>query len=121
MGEEEIYLMRDIVDEQLQTRDGLDVARVADVEGQWHPDGTLVLSDMIVGPQALAARVWGRLEPLARFLLRDRFEHRVPLAEIATIELDVCLKRDASAYDVGGADAWVVEHILRFIPGSGGR
>jgi len=121
VGEDELYLMRDVVDEQLQTRDGRDIARVADVEGQWHADGTLVLSDMIVGPQALAARVWGRLEPLARFLLRDRFEHRIPLEEIAAIELDLCLKRDASAYDVGQADAWVVEHILRFIPGNGSR
>src|SRR5215212_11292571 len=110
--------MRDIVDVQLHTRDGRDIARVADVEGGWHSDGTLMLSDIIVGPQALVARVWGRLEPLARFLLRDRFEHRMPGEEIAAIELDRCLKRDASAYDVGQADSWVVEHILRFIPGS---
>ena len=121
MGEDDLFLMRDIVDEQLRTRDGRDIARVADVEGRWHLDGTLVLSDMIVGPQALAARVWGRLEPLARFLLRDRFEHRIPLEEIAAVELDICLKRDASAYHVGHADTWVVDHILRFIPGSGSR
>src|SRR5215210_5496035 len=119
MGEDELYLMRDIVDVQLKTHDGRDIARVADVEGQWRSDGTLVLSDMIVGPQALVARVWGRLEPLARFLLRDRFEHRIPLEEIAAIELDIYLKRDAAAYDVGQADTWVVNHILRFIPGSG--
>ena len=58
---------------------------------------------------------------MARFLLRDRFEHRIPLEEIADIELDLCLKRDAAAYDVGQADAWVVEHILRFIPGNGSQ
>ena len=121
MSEGDLFLMRDIVDGQLRTRDGRDIARVADVEGWWHPDGSLVLSDMIVGPQALVTRVWGRLEPLARFLLRDRFEHRIPLEEIATIELDICLKRDASAYRVGHADTWVVDHILRFIPGSGSQ
>ena len=121
MDGEELYLMRDIVDEQLQTRDDRDIARVADVEGQWQADGTLVLTDLIIGPQALAARMWGRLEPLARFLLRDRFEHRIPLEEIATIDLDLRLRRDAPAYDVGRADAWVVEHVLRFIPGNGSR
>jgi hypothetical protein len=119
LGQDDLSLMREIVDEQLQTRDGRDVARVADIEGRWQPDGTLVLTDMIVGPQALAARVWGRLEPLARFLLRDSFEHRIPMEEIAAIELDLHLRRDASAYRIGHADAWVVDHILRFIPGNG--
>jgi sporulation protein YlmC with PRC-barrel domain len=118
---DELLLMRDVVDEQLRTADGRDVGRVADVEAEWRDDGTLVLTNLHVGPEALAGRVSKHLRPVARFLFRDRFEHRIPMGEISEIELDLQLKQDASRYRVGQADAWVLDHILRFIPGNGRR
>ena len=112
-------MMRNIVDQKLITADGRSVARVADAELEWRPDGTLRMTHLLVGPQRLAGQVSNRFAPLLRHLLHDRFEHRIPVAEISRIALDISLRKPASRYRVGSADQWVVDHILRFIPGNG--
>src|SRR5689334_8138515 len=108
MDDDALLVMRDLVDEQLRGPDGRRVARVAGIEATWQEDGSLVLTELVVGPQELAGRVWRRLRPLARALLRDRFEHRIPVAEIAKIELDIHLRGDPARYGVGTADRWVI-------------
>src|SRR6188472_287460 len=77
--------MRDIMDGQLESNEGRELGRVADIEAEWRDDGSLVLTHLVVGPQALAGRVSSRLRPIARWLLRDRFEHRVPISEVAKL------------------------------------
>lgn len=119
VARDEYLVMRDLVDEQIMTADGRAIARVADIEASWYEDGHLVLTGLCVGPEALARRVSGRLGPIARFLFRGKFEHVIPMDEIAGVELDLHLRHDATHYRVGHADTWVVNHILRFIPGSG--
>ncbi|MFL5761936.1 MAG: hypothetical protein ACJ789_19730 [Thermomicrobiales bacterium] len=119
MDESTLLVMYDLVDEQLRGPDGRNVARVAGLEATWKEDGSLVLKDLVVGPEELISRVWRRLRPLAHALLRGRFEHRIPLGEVAKIELDIHLREDPARYGVGEADRWVVDHILRFIPGNG--
>jgi hypothetical protein len=42
-------------------------------------------------------------------------------AEIDRIELDIHLRGDPARYGVGTADIWVLDHLLRFIPGNGRR
>ena len=121
MDDGDMLVMRDLVDEQLRGPDGRAVARVAGIEATWQEDGSLVLTDLLVGPQELTCRVWRGLHGVAHALLRDRFEHRIPMDEIAKIELDIHLRGDPSRYGVGTADRWVVDRILRFIPGSGHR
>ena len=116
---DELLAIRDLIDQRLITADGRTVARVADLDLEWRPDSTLAVSGLLVGPQSLARRVSNRLGPVAHFLLRDRFEHRLPVAEIDRLELDVHLGQTADRYQVGRADRWVVDHILRFIPGNG--
>ena len=111
--------MRDILDGQLETRDGRHIGRVADVEATWNDDGSLVLTDLVIGPQALAGRVADRLRDVARWVLRDRFEHRVPISEVTHLGPTLKLRGALDAYSVGHADDWLVEHLLRFIPGSG--
>ena len=111
-------LLRDIVDGQLRTREGRRIARVADVEVEWTARG-LYLRRLVIGPEAHAGRLARRLGDLARRLLGGRFEHSIDIAEIEEIGPNVMLKQTADAYDIGDADKWIVDHIFRFIPGSG--
>lgn len=111
--------MGDLADEQLETADKRYIGRVADVEAEWRADGTLVLTDLVVGPQALAGRVASWLRPLARVLLRDRFDHRIPLSDAEELAPTIRLRKPAAEYAVGQSERWLVEHVMRFIPGSG--
>lgn len=113
-----LYAMRDIMDAQLVTSDGVRIGRVADIEAEWRDDGTLVLTQIVTGPQALAGRVSEHLRPIARFLLRDRFEHTIPLDEVEQFGPTLRLKGKAEDYTVGQSDRWIAQHILRWIPGS---
>lgn len=114
-----LLAMRDLLDAQLQTADGVRIGRIADIEAEWRDDGTLVLMDILTGPQALAGRVASRIVPLARFVFRDRFERRIPMSEVVETGPTVRLRGNASDYPVGQSDRWLANHIVRFIPGSG--
>lgn len=114
-----LLVMRDLLDAQLETADGVRIGRVADIEAEWRDDGTLMLTHILAGPQALAGRVASRLVPVARFIFRDRFERRIPMNEIVETGPTVRLRGNAVDYTVGQSDRWIAQHILRFIPGSG--
>jgi hypothetical protein len=111
-------LLRDVVDGQLRTREGRRIGRAADVEVEWTSDG-LYVRRLILGPEAHAGRLWGPVADVLHRVLRGRFEHAIDAAEIEEIGPNVMLKQTADAYDVGNADQWIVDHIFRFIPGSG--
>ncbi len=119
MGDKPMLVMRDIADGQLVTADDRRIGRVAGIEAEWRADGRLVLTHLVIGPQALAGRASSRLRPIARWLLCDRFEHRIPIAEVAELGPTLRLRGTRHDYSVGRADEWIVEHILRFIPGNG--
>ena len=119
MPDELCNCMRDIMDAQLETADRRKIGRVADILAEWREDGSLVLTHLVVGPQAHAGRVSSHLRSFLRSILKDRFEHRIPISEVVEVGPTVRLRGNASDYDVGHADAWVVDHILRFIPGNG--
>lgn len=112
-------LVRDILDAQLETRDHRKVGRVADVRAEWARDGTLHAVELEIGPEALAGRISPRLRRIVGAFLRDRFEHDIPVGEIAEVGPTVRLKGLASEYEVGRAEEWVARHVLRFIPGNG--
>ena len=114
-----LLLMRDIVDNQLMSHDDVRIGRVASVEADWREDGSLVLEHLVAGPQALLGRFSMRLEPIARFIFRNRFEHQIPLTDIEDVGPTIKLKKNADEYAVGESDRWIARHILRFIPGSG--
>lgn len=121
MAHEDGLAMRDIVDGLLKSADGIELGRVADVEAEWTEDGVARLTTLIVGPEALLARISSRLRPLARWLFRGRWEHRIPVEEVAELGPTITLRHNASHYSTGHADEWVYRHILRFVPGSGVR
>ncbi len=109
----------DIIDNQLETHDKRKIGRVADIVAEWREDGSLVLTDLVSGPQALARRVSSHLRPIFAFFLRDRFEHRIPIDDIDDFEPTLHLRKNAADYEVGQSDRWIADHILRWIPGSG--
>src|SRR5919199_1475335 len=106
-----LLAMGDIMDMQLETCDGRHVGRVADVEAELRDDGTLVLTHLVVGPEALSGRVASRLRPLVHLLLRGRFDHRIAVAEIEDVGPTVRLRGAAEEYAVGRSDRWIAEHI----------
>lgn len=111
-------LLRDIVDGQLRTREGRRIGRVADIEVEWTPRG-LYLRRLILGPEAHLGRVWSRLADVAHRMLGGRREHSIDISEVEEIGPNVMLKQVADQYDIGHTDQWIVDHIFRFIPGSG--
>lgn len=116
---DEVFSIRDILDSQLQTSDGLRIGRVADIEAEMRADGSLRLTHLVTGPQALAGRIHPLLRALFHLFLRDRFEHRIPLDEVTRFGPTLFLRNTANEYDVGQSDRWIARHILRWIPGSG--
>jgi hypothetical protein len=91
---------------------------VADIEAKLRADGALVLTHLVVGPEAFSGRVASRLRPLAHLLLRGRFDRRIPMGKIEDVGPTVRLCGTAEEYGLDRADRWFAEHILRFIPGS---
>lgn len=116
---DQTFSIADIIDNQLETSDGIEIGRVADIEAEWRDDGQLVLTNLVTGPQALAGRVSSRLRPIFRFFLRDRFEHSIPLKEVERFGPTLHLRGKEVDYPVGQSERWIAEHILRWIPGSG--
>jgi len=117
----ERLVMRDIADGLLVSADGVSLGRVADIEIALDGDGAPQLSALLVGPEALAGRISSRLRPIATWLLRGRFDHRIDIDEVQEFGPTLKLRRDADHYSVGQADDWVYDHIIRFIPGGGRR
>ena len=108
---DDIFSVADILDSQLETRDKKNIGRFADIEAEWREDGTLVLTELITGPQALAGRVAKPLRSFFQRLLHNRFEQRISLAEVEEFGPTLCLHGNAKEYPVGQSDRW--------IPGSG--
>lgn len=114
-------VMRDIMDGLIESPDGTDLGRVADVEITVDNNGTSHLSALIVGPEALARRISPWLYRIAHRILRGRFDHRIPIDEVEEFGPAIVLRQSSGHYNLGDADAWVYQRILRFIPGSGRR
>jgi sporulation protein YlmC with PRC-barrel domain len=115
-GRSDHSTFRDLLDNLVVGSDGVPVGRVADIKAEWRPDGRLVLAALLFGPQALAGRVSSPLQPLARRLLRDRFEHEIPIDEVREMGVTVVLGRPAAEYGVGQpAERWIGRHVLRYL------
>lgn len=112
-------VMRDIVDAQLVTLDGRRVGRAADLEAELGADGRLILRRIVLGPEAHAGRISAVLGGWLHRLLGGRFEHEIDLSELEEVGPVLHLRRRASEYDLGGTDEWIMDHLLRWIPGNG--
>lgn len=111
--------IRDMLDSQLESADHLALSRVADIEMELQEDGRLVLTALLTGPQALAGRLAGSLRRACTFVLRNRFEVRLPLDEVVSFGATIHLRRKAEEYQVGRSERWIARHLLHWIPGGG--
>ncbi|GHO97761.1 hypothetical protein KSF_078090 [Reticulibacter mediterranei] len=118
---DDIFSIRDIIDSQLETCDDIEIGRVADIEAEWREDGSLVLTSLVSGPQALMTRVSSRLTPFAHWLFRNRFDHRILISDVERFGPTLRLCGRADDYPVGRSERWIAQYILRWIPGSGYR
>ncbi len=114
-----IFSIRNIIDSQLETSDRVEIGRVADIEAELRDDGSLVLTDIVTGPQTLAGRVCASLGSLLRRILHDRFEYHIPLSEVKQFGPTLELRGRARDYSVGQSEQWIANHLLHWIPGSG--
>lgn len=114
-----LFSVRDLIDSQLETSDRVKIGRVADIEAEWHEDGSLVVTHLLTGPQALAGRVSSPLRTLLQRLLHDRFEHQLSIQEVQKFGPTLKLHGKARDYAIGQSESWIANHILRWIPGSG--
>ena len=117
--EDDIFSIADILDSQLESKDKKNIGRVADIAVEWREDGTLVLTDIVTGPQALAGRIAAPLRSVLQRLLHNRFEQRISLGEIEEFGPTLRLHGNAKKYPVGQSERWLADHILRWLPGSG--
>ena len=117
--QDDLFSIRDILDSQLLTSDGKRIGRVADITAEEHTDGSMKLTHLVVGPQALAGRINTHVEALFHFFLRDRFEHSIPISEVTRFGPTLILRGKAEDYPVGQSERWIAKHILRWIPGNG--
>jgi sporulation protein YlmC with PRC-barrel domain len=118
---QQILVMRNIMDNQLESCDDIEIGRVADIGAEWRPDGRLILTNLLTGPEALAGRVSSHLRPIVHFFLHARFEHCIPITEIDDFQPTLRLRGKAIDYSTGQSDRWIANHIFRWIPGSGWR
>jgi hypothetical protein len=117
--QDDIFSIRDIIDSQLETSDDVEIGRVADIEAEYREDGSLTITALISGPQALIARVSPLLAPLARWLFQGRFECRIPISDVERFGPTLRLRGRAEDYPVGRSEQWIAKYLLRWIPGSG--
>jgi hypothetical protein len=79
-----------------------------------------VIRNLVTGPEALVRRVSSHLAPVARWIFRGRFDKRIAMDQIVSIEgLEIHLKRNAASYAPGASERWIARHLLRFLPGTG--
>jgi len=108
-----------VLDAQLEGADRKRVGRVGDLRAVWSDDGQLRVTTILVGPQVLLGRLSYRLRGAAQRVLGDRFAHTIPIEDVEEVGPTVRLRGRAETYTVAAGDAWVADHLLRWIPGSG--
>jgi hypothetical protein len=118
---ERAYLVRDVLDEAIRSRDRRRLGRVADIELVLSADGTLRATNLCLGVETHLRRLSRRVSRFAHRYLRGRFEKSVGVGEVEELGPTVRLRGMASDYDLDSGDQWVARKILRFIPGNGGE
>ena len=114
--QDEILLMRDIVDNEILDVDGQRVTKVAAVEAEEMPGARPVVRCLLIGPEPLARRVGGRVAWLAGKLTGGRRTIRIPWHCVTDVGPDVKLNVRAEETGATHAEDWVREHIVKYIP-----
>lgn len=111
----------DLLDRQLLDRDGRPVGKVDDLELGMHDQG-LVLEALLVGPQALGARIGGRfgraMAAIAARLSGSEHPVTVPIEQVE--DIGVVVRLGPSADEIaraGRLEHWLRDQVVVRIPG----
>lgn len=112
-----------LLDRQVIDVDGRLVCNVDDLEFERTPDGSLIVTAILVGPRALGPRIGGRLGrwvvSIARRLADTDAPPRIDFAAVSEIGSDVRLRVPRRQLDVAPLEDWIDEYVVARIPGSG--
>ena len=119
-----LFVGFDLLDRQILDRDGQDVGKVDDVEFAVDEDGSTYLVALLVGPEALGRRLGGWLgrvvSGVAARLARARpGPIRIPYDTVEKVDNAVHLKIRRELLPEPELEAWLREHVIARIPGSG--
>jgi sporulation protein YlmC with PRC-barrel domain len=114
-------LGRQVLDQQLVDRHGVNIGKVDGIVLQLRDDQPPRVAAILTGGHLLARRLHPRIESLARWLTRrwgpgNLEPLRIPWSKVMKIGVDV--KVDVAAEQGVPWEHWVREHILRHIPGA---
>ncbi len=114
----------DLLDRQILDSDGEPVGKVDDLELALDDDGRPYVAALLVGQQALGARIGGGLGnwlgSVARRLAADpeRGPIRIDMAEVAEVNSAVNLRVRRELLPDPALEVWLRDHVIDRIPGS---
>lgn len=113
-----------LLDRQIIDVEGRLVANVDDVEMVRRPDGSYVVTALLVGPGALGNRMGGVLGRTmtavwSRLAHKDRTEPgRIEMTVVSDIGSAITLSVRRDTVDVSEFEDWVRERVIKAIPGA---
>ena len=116
MNDENVDLMRSVLDHEIVDADDVPCGMVDDVELSGGPGGVLKVEALLTGPGAWTERLPWLFPRLARALV-GRQQSRIPWSEVASLGDRLKLKSTAKELGLNSGDRRM-EQWLKRIPGS---
>ncbi len=113
-----------LLDRQVQDRDGRMICKVDDLEFDLDETGRPYVTAILIGPRALGPRLGGRLgrwvaAVAARLATPDQFQvPQIDFAQVTDIGSAITIARAADELHVAPLEDWVDHYIVARIPGS---
>lgn len=114
--EDEILLMRDVVDNQILDATGRRVTKVAGLEAELRDGKRPVVRALLIGPEPLARRFGARAGKLVERITGGRRTIRIPWSDVTEAGPDVQLRCRAEDTGATHAEDVVRDRIIRFLP-----
>jgi sporulation protein YlmC with PRC-barrel domain len=120
----ELDLHLQLLDRQVQDRDGRMICKIDDLELELDETGRPYVTAILCGPRALGPRLGGRLgrwvaAVAARLATPDQQEiPRIDFAQVTDIGSAIIIARTADELHVAPLEDWVNRYIIARIPGS---
>ncbi|HVM09672.1 MAG TPA: hypothetical protein VM345_14485 [Acidimicrobiales bacterium] len=112
----------DLLDRHVVDRDGRAVGKVDDLEIECAEDGTVEVTALLLGPEALGRRIGGALGRsmggIAARFSGDPEPARIGLELVEELDIVIKLKHPLHQLPVGRFERWVREHVIEPLPGA---
>ncbi len=112
----EVFLMNDIVDNQLLDSEMHRVTKVAGVEVALREGQRPRVDALLIGPVTTASRIQPALGRLVQRITGGRRDRRIDWSRVIEVGADVCLDVSADSIGAGGLEDWVASHIIKKVP-----